>query len=385
MSASRQEESPSAIVLAEANPNRQGLLSARDMDSRFPTYGFWIEGLRVIPLITLWRSPLKWARRGVAGMLLRNLPAQPTVSVPPPTDFDVESNATVMRAIAGEREGARLGSLVRGLLGGVRRKICEWDRSAPWAPIIRVPGSLRIGPGIHIVRGKSGHGKSLLLSLLAGYPMPGVKIEATQFCAYDLDLITRRRCASKKLYALPIRRELCKLYRRVPCIFLPQTLPIVPKGQMTVAKLLTIVSDGICAIRGVSLARHANLRKLLCAVLGDSVKWQDDMLALLHKDVNALSGGERRRVEVIARLIGLKKLLTPGSVLIMDEPTTGLDEENAREFFRLIESVCDDSVTVLIATHEKESVASRRSTIFVRRRDSRRGQPLIYIRQRVEA
>ena len=45
MSASRQEESPSAIVLAEASPNRQGLLSAGDMESLLPSYGFLVEGL----------------------------------------------------------------------------------------------------------------------------------------------------------------------------------------------------------------------------------------------------------------------------------------------------------------------------------------------------
>lgn len=382
MSASLRETSSSALVLAEANPNRKGLLSAGDMESQLPSYGFLVEGLRVTPST----SPWEWVRRRVAGILLMALPERPNAPLPSSVNFDAGDGAAVMRAIAEAREGGRLWNLVRGVLGGVRRKVCEWDRSAPWTPIIRVPGTLRIGPGIHIVRGRSGHGKSLLLSLLAGYPIPGAQIQATRFYACRRDLSAHRRWYPfRKSGTLPVRRELCKLYRKVPCIFLPQTLPIVPKGQMTVARLLSIVSDGICAIRGVSLARHANLRKLLRAVLGDSAKWQDDILALLYKDVNALSGGERRRVEVIARLIGLKKLLTPGSVLIMDEPTTGLDEENAREFFRLIETVCDDSVTVLIATHEKESVVSRRSTIFVRRRDSRRGQPLIYIRQRAEA
>lgn len=381
MRANRQEASPSALVLAEASPNRQGLLSAKDMDSPFPAHGFRIEGLRVTPKLSL----LECGRRSVAKVLLRVLPEHPLALVPPPAAFDAKGGAAVMRAIAEESMGTRLWSRVRGVLGGVRNKVAEWDRAAPWTPIIRVPGTLRIGPGIHIVRGKSGHGKSLLLSLLAGYPMPGAKIEATRFCACGLDLAAGRQRASKKACALPVRRELCKLYRRVPCIFLPQTLPIVPRGQITVEKLLAIVSDGICAIRGVPRARHTSLRKRLQVVLGDSAKWQADMLALLHKDVNALSGGERRRVEVLARIIGLKKVLIPGAVLIMDEPTTGLDEENAREFFRLIESVCDDSVTILIATHEKESVASRRSTIFVRRLDSRRGQPLIYIRQRAEA
>lgn len=43
----------------------------------------------------------------------------------------------------------------------------------------------------------------------------------------------------------------------------------------------------------------------------------------LHKKVCDLSGGTRRRVEIV------RAVLAPSDVLIMDEPLTGLDDDNA--------------------------------------------------------
>ena len=43
----------------------------------------------------------------------------------------------------------------------------------------------------------------------------------------------------------------------------------------------------------------------------------------IHKKISELSGGTARRVEIV------RAVLAPSDVLIMDEPLTGLDEENA--------------------------------------------------------
>ncbi|MDP2710263.1 MAG: ABC transporter ATP-binding protein [Solirubrobacteraceae bacterium] len=88
----------------------------------------------------------------------------------------------------------------------------------------------------------------------------------------------------------------------------------------------------------------------------------DDMLALLsledRADVRmlALSGGETRRVDLACTLMGSPELV------ILDEPTTGLDPESRREVWQLVSGLRDGGATVLITTHyleEAETLADR--------------------------
>jgi ABC-2 type transport system ATP-binding protein len=83
------------------------------------------------------------------------------------------------------------------------------------------------------------------------------------------------------------------------------------------------------------------------------------MLSLEHRadvKMSALSGGETRRVDLACTLMGTPELV------ILDEPTTGLDPESRREVWNLVEGLRDDGATVLITTHyldEAESLADR--------------------------
>jgi ABC-2 type transport system ATP-binding protein len=88
----------------------------------------------------------------------------------------------------------------------------------------------------------------------------------------------------------------------------------------------------------------------------------DDMLALLSLEqradvrMRALSGGETRRVDLACTLMGSPELV------ILDEPTTGLDPESRREVWRLVSALRDGGATVLITTHyleEAEALADR--------------------------
>lgn len=70
----------------------------------------------------------------------------------------------------------------------------------------------------------------------------------------------------------------------------------------------------------------------------------------------ALSGGEVRRVDLACCLMGDPELV------ILDEPTTGLDPESRREVWRLVSDLRDNGATVLITTHyleEAETLADR--------------------------
>jgi len=89
----------------------------------------------------------------------------------------------------------------------------------------------------------------------------------------------------------------------------------------------------------------------------------DDLLARVGLTAAAdqrmatLSGGQRRRLDVAVGLVGRPELL------ILDEPTAGLDPAARREFHELVHEVVDrDGTVVLMTTHdlaEAETVADR--------------------------
>ncbi len=79
-----------------------------------------------------------------------------------------------------------------------------------------------------------------------------------------------------------------------------------------------------------------------------------DVLELMgltdHADtrINTLSGGQQRRVG-----IGME-LLTNPSMLILDEPTAGLDPALVRQIMRMLRQLADSGKRVLLVTHDLE-------------------------------
>ncbi len=73
-------------------------------------------------------------------------------------------------------------------------------------------------------------------------------------------------------------------------------------------------------------------------------------------NVGALSGGQRRRVDVAIGIIGRPE------VLFLDEPTTGLDPEARRRAWTTVENLTTTGTTVVLTTHyidEAEHLANR--------------------------
>ena len=68
--------------------------------------------------------------------------------------------------------------------------------------------------------------------------------------------------------------------------------------------------------------------------------------------VLTLSGGMRRKVEIA------KAVLTAPKLLLMDEPSTGVDVGARRELFVLLRELRDTGITILLTTHIMEEAAA---------------------------
>jgi manganese transport system ATP-binding protein len=75
-----------------------------------------------------------------------------------------------------------------------------------------------------------------------------------------------------------------------------------------------------------------------------------DLLELRHRQIGALSGGQRKRA-FLARAMAQQ-----ASVLLLDEPFTGVDIRTERMIIDLLLEQRDEGATVLIATHDLDAI-----------------------------
>lgn len=67
--------------------------------------------------------------------------------------------------------------------------------------------------------------------------------------------------------------------------------------------------------------------------------------AHIHKKLSQLSGGQLQRVGLLLALIKDAKLI------LLDEPTSGIDKKFSAELYQILRKLCDQGKTVVIITH----------------------------------
>jgi ABC-2 type transport system ATP-binding protein len=83
---------------------------------------------------------------------------------------------------------------------------------------------------------------------------------------------------------------------------------------------------------------------------------QVDLTGRADVRVRSLSGGERRRLDLALALLGHPR------VVVLDEPTTGLDPESRRAVWGIVRNLVDGGAAVVLTTHhleEAEELADR--------------------------
>mgnify|MGYP000848713825 FL=1 len=92
-------------------------------------------------------------------------------------------------------------------------------------------------------------------------------------------------------------------------------------------------------------------QKISKEMLGEMLENVGMDKALLHAPVSSLSGGMKRRVAI------LRALLCDSAILFLDEPTTGLDEDNKKAVAAYIRQKAQNK-TILWVTHDRKEAQS---------------------------
>ena len=69
------------------------------------------------------------------------------------------------------------------------------------------------------------------------------------------------------------------------------------------------------------------------------------ILELQNENINTLSGGQLQRVFIVRALMNEPKML------ILDEPTVGVDRENVKNFYKTVNELNKEGITIILITH----------------------------------
>ncbi len=167
--------------------------------------------------------------------------------------------------------------------------------------------------------GPNGAGKTTTMRMITGYLLP--------------------TAGTARVMGHDVVEEPLAVKRRLG--YLPEGAPLY--GDMTVEALLRFVA----AVRGFSGAEKR--RRVAAAVE------RAQLAEVLHQPVDTLSKGYKRRVGLA------QAILHDPPVLILDEPTDGLDPNQKYEVRRLVQEMAADKA-IIVSTHileEVEAVCTR--------------------------
>lgn len=107
------------------------------------------------------------------------------------------------------------------------------------------------------------------------------------------------------------------------------------------ATVFEVVSMGLTAKIGYLHFFKKNHKKKVEEALE-----QVDMLSYKNENIGNLSGGQQQRVFIARALVSDPELL------ILDEPTVGIDASNVKRFYELLHQLNQQGITLLLITHD---------------------------------
>ena len=142
---------------------------------------------------------------------------------------------------------------------------------------------------------------------------------------------------------------------------------------------LGVVFQGSVLDSPLTVYDNLKSRAALYGIVGEKFKERLRVLCellsleeILNRPVGKLSGGQRRRADIARALIHEPK------ILILDEPTTGLDPQTRKNIWQVIEGLRRrDGMTVFLTTHYMEEAAEADYVVIIDKGEiAARGTPL---------
>lgn len=138
--------------------------------------------------------------------------------------------------------------------------------------------------------------------------------------------------------------------------------------NMALAKRgLGVVFQNSVLDRALTVYDNLKCRAALYGILDDEFENRLNELAemlhfsdIIHRTVGKLSGGQRRRIDIARALLHHPK------ILILDEPTTGLDPQTRKTLWDVIAHLRKtENMTVLLTTHYMEEAAEADYVVII--------------------
>lgn len=177
--------------------------------------------------------------------------------------------------------------------------------------------------------GKSGSGKSTILNIISG-----IDLTDSGNYVFEKEDITRKK------------GDAMTLFRR--------------KNIGIVMQHFALVEDMDCF---ENIALSLRLEKVNKREIYNRVGEVANKLGIadkLKKLPRELSGGEAQRVAIARAIINKPKLI------LADEPTGALDEENSLKIMEIFKQLNDEGITLIVVTHDPEVAAKCRRTIWIK-------------------
>lgn len=174
--------------------------------------------------------------------------------------------------------------------------------------------NLTINQGMFGLLGPNGAGKSSLMRTIATLQ----EADSGSITLGDLDVLTKKE---------EVRRTLG---------YLPQEFGVYPKIDATT------LLDHLAVLKGIT---HKKERKELV----ESLLHKTNLWAARNKNLGGYSGGMKQRFGIAQALLASPKLI------IVDEPTAGLDPAERNRFLNLLSELGENTI-VILSTHIVEDV-----------------------------
>ena len=132
-------------------------------------------------------------------------------------------------------------------------------------------------------------------------------------------------------------------------------------GQLTkpndnfIKEKIGIVFQSSCLDNPLSVLDNLKHRASLYGIFGNEFKAKlaelttlFDLKDILNRPIKALSGGQKRKVDIARALIHSPE------ILILDEPTTGLDPQTRKRIWQVLNDKRKQNLTIILTTHYME-------------------------------